>query len=87
MYQENWNRVDLLEIVEEFAENNNLIASEEELSELFDNDILPSIIEEYSEEDEPAINEGFNNWSDSLCKDGELHEVQYSNYCYVGRLS
>lgn len=83
----NFNNVDLLEIIEAFAENNGLISSEDELSQRFDDDILPSIIEIYSEGDEVAINEGFNNWSDGLCKDGELHERQYNEYCYVGRLS
>ena len=83
----NFNKVDLLEIVEYWADSENLISSEEELSERFDSDILPLIIEQCGEDDEPAINEGFNDWSDSLCKDGELHEEQYNNYCYVGRLS
>lgn len=79
--------VDLLELVECYAEENSLISSEEELSDRFDSEMLPLIIEQYSEDDTPAINEGFNNWTDSLCKDGELHDTQYSSYCYVGRLS
>lgn len=83
----NWNKIDLLEIVEAFAADNGLIASEEELSERFDAEVLPLIIEQYGEDDAPAINEGFNDWSDGLCKDGELHPEQYSQYCYVGRLA
>lgn len=83
----NWNRVDLLEMVELYAEENGGIASEQELSDRFDRDILPSVIEQYSEDDSVAINEAFNDWSDALCKDGELHEEQYNNYCYVGRLA
>lgn len=83
----NWNQVELLELVELFAEDNDLIASEEELSERFDEEILPHVIEEYGEDDQPAINEAFNNWTDSLCKDGLLHETQYNSYCYVGRLA
>jgi hypothetical protein len=83
----NWNRVDLLEIVELYAEENGGIASEQELSERFDSEVLPSVIAEYGEDDEPAINESFNNWTDSLCKDGEIHPEQYNSYCYVGRLA
>lgn len=83
----NWNRVDLLEIVEAYAADNRLIASEEELSERFDADVLPDVIEAYGEDDEPAINEAFNDWTDMLCKDGELHPEQYDKYCYVGRLA
>lgn len=77
----------LLEIVEACAEANDLIDSEEALSERFDEDIAPAIIEQYGQDDEPAMSEGFNNWSDALCKDGELHDEQYSQYCYVGKYS
>jgi hypothetical protein len=83
----NWNRVDLLEMVELYAEDNGGIASEEELSERFDSEVLPDVIEAYGEDDEPAISEAFNNWTDMLCKDGEIHPEQYDKYCYVGRLA
>ena len=83
----NFNRVDLLEIVELWAEDNGLISSEAELSERFDEEVLPAVIEQYSEDDQPAINEAFNNWTDSLCSDGEIHAEQYDKYCYVGRLA
>lgn len=83
----NWNRVDLLELVELYAEDNGLIASEDELSERFDSEVLPGVIAEYGEDDGPAISEAFNNWTDMLCKDGELHPEQYDKYCYVGRLA
>lgn len=82
-----WDRYDLLEIVEAFAADNNMIASEEELSERFDEEVLPHVIEQYGEDDEPAISESFNNWTDMLCKDGDIHEEQYNRYCYVGRLA
>lgn len=83
----NFHSVDLLEIVEFFAEDNGWIASEEELSERFDDEILPHVIEKYGEDDQPAINEAFNDWTDMLCKDGDLHDEQYNKYCYVGRLA
>lgn len=77
----------MLEVVELYAEDNGMIASEDELSKRFDAEVLPSVIEQYGEDDEPAISEAFNNWTDSLCKDGEIHEEQYNSYCYVGRLA
>lgn len=83
----NWNNVDLLEIVELYAEDNGMIASEYELSKRFDEEILPYVIEQYSADDKIAINESFNDWTDSLCKGGELHPEQYNSYCYTGRLA
>jgi hypothetical protein len=83
-----WNKYDnLLSIVEELATWEGAISSEEELSELFDSSILPMVVDQYSEDDTVAINEAFGNWADSLVSDGTLHEVQYENYEYVGKLS
>ena len=76
-----FNNYTLLEIVEEFAHDNGLISSEEELSEKFDEEIAPSVVKQYGEDDEPAMNETFNNWSDSLRDEGQNHEEQYNNYC------
>ena len=83
----NWNRIDLLDIIEFYASDNDMICCEEELSERFDSEVLPDVIEAYGEDDEPAISEAFNNWTDMLCKDGEIHPEQYNSYCYVGRLA
>lgn len=83
----NWDRVDLLEMVELFAEDNGWISSEDELSTCFDDEIAPSIIRQYGENDTVAMNEAFNDWSDMLCKDGEIHEEQYNTYSYVGKYS
>ncbi len=82
---DDWNKVDLLEMVEELASDWKMISSEEELSEMFDEQILPLVIEKYGEEDQCAIDQAFNDWTDSLCKDGQIHEEQYNKYCYVGR--
>ncbi len=82
-----WDRVALLEMVELYAEDNGMIASEEELSKRFDEEILPMVLETYSESDSDAINEAYNDWTDSLCKDGEIHPAQYDSYCYVGKLA
>lgn len=83
----NWDRVDLLEMVELFAEENGWISSEEELSVRFDDEIAPLVIEQYGENDTVAMNQAFNDWSDMLCKDGEIHEEQYNTYSYVGKYS
>lgn len=81
-----FSKSELLEQVEEYA-NYIGISSEEELSEIFDQEVLPAVIEQYGEDDQPAINETFNNWTDSLCKDGFIHDLQYDQYCYVGKLA
>ena len=81
----NFNNYDLLEIVEAFASDNRLIASEQELSDRFDENIAPLVVEKYGEDDEPAMSEGFNDWADAMCTDGEIHPEQYSQYCYVGK--
>lgn len=84
---DNWNRIDLLELVELYASDNGMIASETELSELFDSQIAPLVIAQYGEGDSVAMNEAFNDWTDMLCKDGIIHPEQYDNYCYVGKWS
>lgn len=83
----NWNRVDLIDMVELYAEDNNLIASEQELSELFDAEVASEVINQYGEDDTVAMNEAFNDWTDSLCKEGVIHPEQYASYCYVGKYS
>lgn len=75
---------DLIDLVEAYASDNGGYDSEQALSAAFDEQIAPSVIAQYGEDDEPAMNEAFNNWTDSLCKDGEIHEEQYRLYCYVG---
>lgn len=82
-----WDRADLIDLVELYAEDNGQIASEDELSKRFDEEILPLMLETYSEDDSIAISEAFNDWTDSLCKDGEIHPAQYDSYCYVGKLA
>ena len=83
----NWKRVNLLDMVELYAEDNNMISSEAKLSEVFDEDVAQNVIEQYGADDTVAMNEAFNDWTDMLCKDGVIHEVQYSEYCYVGKYS
>jgi hypothetical protein len=49
----------------------------------FEFDILPFIQDEYEEDGEPdwpARREAWNNWTDSLCKDGQISDWQYENW-------
>lgn len=80
----NWNRVSTLGIIEELAKGKGLIASEEELSELFD-----ELVKEFNIDlnDKIALNMIFNNWVDSLVRDGEIHCEQAKTYGYVGKYS
>ena len=83
----NYNDENLLEIVEMYAEKVGNIASESELSEKFDSEVVQAVIDQYGEDDQVAIDTAFNDWTDSLCKDGEIHPEQYNQYCYVGEYS
>jgi hypothetical protein len=49
----------------------------------FEFDILPFIQEECEQDGEPdwpARRETWNNWTDSLCKDGQISDWQYENW-------
>ena len=49
----------------------------------FEFDILPFIQDEYEEDGEPdwpARSEAWNNWTDFLCKDGQISDWQYENW-------
>ena len=86
----NYNDENLLEMVELYAESQGYIDNEENLSEVFDEVIMPDILAKYGKpgeafNDDTLVNETFNNWSDMLCKDGEIHPIQYDQYCYVGK--
>lgn len=82
-----WHNEDLLEVVEMYADDTGYISNEDELSERFDEEIALQVVEQYGADDVPAISEVFNNWSDMLCKDGDIHPIQYANYCYTGKYS
>ena len=51
----------------------------------FEAEILPFIQEEYEQDGEPdwpARREGWNNWTDMLCKDGLISDWQYNNWTH-----
>jgi hypothetical protein len=84
----NWNQFDTaLEVVEAIAEYKSWISSEEELSERFDEEVMPEVLRTHGKDDWPAIMEAFNAWVDGLCRDGHLHPLQVSEYCYIGEHS
>ena len=74
-----------LEAIEALAYWEDMIDSEEALSEKFDEDMGEFIEPLYEEDDEVAINEEFSNWTDNLCKEGVLHKEQDERYKYVGK--
>ena len=76
----NYNDETLLEMVELYAEEMGYIASNEELNEMFDAEILPHVIAQYSADDEIAISEAYNNWAHELAESGEIHPIQYAEY-------
>ena len=80
----NYNNENPLSMVELYANEMGFIADEDALSEAFDEVIAPEVIAQYGEDDQPAMSEASNNWADALCKDGEIHPLQYVEYCYVG---
>lgn len=44
--------------------------------------VLPGVLEAYGADDEPAINEAFNDYTDSLCKDGDISDETYNNITF-----
>ncbi len=51
--------------------------------EVFTNEILPMVQEQFEQDgtpDMPARREAWNNWTDSLCKDEQISDWQYDNW-------
>ena len=60
-----------------------------EAVEEFTTDILPTVRENYEQYgviDVPARREAWNDWMDVLCKDGDVTEHQYNNWCLPDEL-
>lgn len=53
---------------------------QEYICNLFDSEIRPHV----PSDDIPAMREAFNNWADSLCKDGEISDFVYDNVTHDG---
>jgi len=65
-----------------FGELPDGVMTEEEVQADFKENILPLIIEQYGEYDEIAIDTEFNDYTDSLCKDGQITDWLYNNITY-----
>ena len=54
-----------------------------EAEQEFRNTVLPLVVEHYEADgirDKPARSEAWNDWTDGLCKDGQITEWQYENW-------
>ena len=51
--------------------------TEEQVQEMFEEFVLPSVVKDYGADDEIAIRTAFNDYTDFLCKEGEISEEQY----------
>ena len=53
--------------------------------EIFREDILPYVIERYESDgikDGPARREAWTDWTDGLCKDGQISDWQYATWSH-----
>lgn len=51
----------------------------------FADHVLPAIIDQYEQDgipDWPARCEAWNDWTDSLCKNGQISDWQYANWSH-----
>lgn len=46
----------------------------------FDEYVKPCVIAQHGKDDKPAIREAWNNYTDSLCKDGFITPHQYDTW-------
>ena len=59
------------------------VITRDEAIERFEDTELPAVIAEFEQDgqvDGPARREAWNNWTDMLCKDGEISDWQYANW-------
>jgi len=64
-------------------ENLNSVITRDEAIGRFEEYVLPAVIAEHEQDgqlDGPARSEAWNNWTDSLCKGGEISDWQYANW-------
>lgn len=81
---DNYNDLSLLDIVETFADDNGLLASEYRVSLEFDASELPWIADMYGELNAVILKATFDYWLHNMYRDGLIHIEQYNNYEYVG---
>ena len=67
------------------ANNLDTVMTRDEAIEIFDNHILPIVkqnMEPDGQIDIPARSEAWNNWTDAMCKDGQISDWQYDNWSH-----
>ena len=67
------------------ARDLNTVMTRDEAIDIFDNHILPIVkqgMESDGEPDIPARSEAWNNWTDAMCKDGQISDWQYENWTH-----
>ena len=67
------------------ARDLNTVMTRDEAIDIFDNHILPLVqqgMESDGEPDIPARSEAWNNWTDAMCKDGQISDWQYENWTH-----
>jgi len=78
-----WNDESMIQVIELYAADNQMLASEQELSDLFDARI--DEYDNYPTHDKTMLIEDFNIFADMLCKGGDIHPDQYYEYNYAGK--
>ena len=66
-----------------------LFNAEKDIINSFKEHVLPYVIEHYEQDgiiDKPARCEAFNDYTDVLCKDGEISEYLYNTICIPDNL-
>lgn len=51
-----------------------------EADKIFNSEVKPSVIEQYGKHDKIALITAWNDWTDMLCKDGEITQKQYDTW-------
>ncbi len=67
------------------ASNLDTVMTRDQAIEIFDNHILPIVKQNMEQDgvpDIPARCEAFNNWTDAMCKDGQISDWQYDNWSH-----
>jgi len=65
------------------ASNLDTVMTHADAVEHFDECVLPWVVEQHEQDgvpDLPARREAWNDWTDGLCKDGEISDWQYENW-------
>jgi hypothetical protein len=68
------------EVGEEYEDDNSHFRSYDDVLTDFEENIKPAVIARYGADDEVALREGWNDWTDGLCKDGEISPWAYENW-------